>query len=509
MVEKLDLDLALRRTLHDLDETNFLDRPIAVKILERESERLKTELEQEVGSKDGYQPSPAVPFLVPKAGGLVRNGRHLTIRDRIVYNACVSTCQPKIYGALEWSQGTVDLGYQMTDDHRLEGWFEQHPYKYWEQFRLDSLDKLKESAWLVEADIASYYDNIHVPHLISDLEEVEVNQKIRQLLKVCLQKWSVFGDSKFYGRGIPQSCNASHILAKLYLNSFDEYLSGVGLNHLRYNDDIRVFCDTVHSARNAVKEIVSYLSHRGLSLQSAKTRITDAEEAASRIDASQRIIEPIKARLREENTVQIDDGGPYNDIFLRLPREEINSEAIREAVQRYVIDADEEEFDSTVFHFLLNRLDDEMATDYCLSLLRKRPEETKHILRYFKRIAVVDKVTDEIADYLASDLAVYDYQIWQLYEWFLDPDVSHTPNDTLVSLARSFAVSKEVDFYLSNVSKRYIGRYGTKGDIERLTRFYSSCQIRDQIVILFSIKDSARSRRNSFYSDASDDEWHH
>jgi len=281
MVEKLDLDLALRRTLHDLDETNFLDRPIAVKILEREPERLKTELEQEVGSKDGYQPSPAVPFLVPKAGGLVRNGRHLTIRDRIVYNACVSTCQPKIYGALEWSQGTVDLGYQMTDDHRLEGWFEQHPYKYWEQFRLDSLDKLKESAWLVEADIASYYDNIDVPHLISDLEEVEVNQKIRQLLKVCLQKWSVFGDSKFYGRGIPQSCNASHILAKLYLNSFDEYLSGVGLNHLRYNDDIRVFCDTVHSARNAVKEIVSYLSHRGLSLQSAKTRITDAEEAAS------------------------------------------------------------------------------------------------------------------------------------------------------------------------------------------------------------------------------------
>jgi len=508
MVEKLDLDLALRRTLCGLKERNFVDRPLAVKVLKREPERLKEELKQELDSEGGYQPSPVTPFLVPKAGGLVRNGRHLTMKDRIVYNACVGACQADIYGAVEWSQGSVDLGYQMTDNHQLEEWFEDSPYVYWRQFRLDSLDRLNECGWLVEADISSYYDNIHIDTLSSDLEQSGAGKKVRTLLERCLKKWSIFGDSPFYGIGIPQAYNASHILAKLYLNSFDEFLQGEGFDHLRYNDDIRVFCDTDYSARRAIKAIVSYLSHRGLSLQSAKTQITEAEEAKGRINASQRIIEPIKARLRRENMVHL-EGGPYDDIFVELPRDDVESEAIREAVQEHLIEAEEEEFDSTVFHFLLNRLDDDMALEYCLSLLRKRPEETEHILRYFKRIGASDEVTDEITDYMNSGLAVYDFQLWRIYEWFLDSEVNHTSNERLTALARDLAVSKDADFYLSNVSKRYIGRYGTKGDIEKLVQFYSSCQVRDQIVVLFAIRGMPKSKRNGFYADASNDGWHH
>jgi retron-type reverse transcriptase len=508
MVENLDLDLALKRTVHDLKETNFVERPLAVKILDRESEKLKAELQKELDSESGYQPSSAIPFLVPKGGGLVRNARHLTIKDRTVYNACVSALQPEIYRALEWSQGTVDLGYQMTDDHELEGWFEKNPYKYWKQFRVDSLAKLDEYEWLVEADIASYYDNIHVPTLKSDLEELGVNKDITILLSNCLQRWSIFGYSPFYGEGIPQSYNASHILAKLYLNSLDEYLNGRGFDHLRYNDDIRVFCNTVSAARNAIKDIVSYLGYRGLSLQSAKTQIVDTENARDRINSSQKIIEPIKKNLREENKVHV-EGGPYDDVFVALPRDEINSKAIRQAVQEHLIDEREEEFDSTVFHFLLNRLDDDMATEYCLSVLRRRPEETKHILRYFKRIGVTAEVTEAITEYVASDLAVYDYQIWQIYEWFLNPRTNHTPNEKLIKLAREFAVSKEVGFFLSNVSKRYIGKYGTNGDLEALTKFYASCQGRDQVAVLFSVKGMARSRRNGFYADASNDGWRH
>jgi len=111
MVEKLDFDLALQRTLHDLKKTNFIDRDFTREILTREPERLKAELMDEFESEDGYQPSPAIPFLVPKSAELVRNGRHLTMTDRTVYNACIGALQPDIYRALEWSQGSVDLGY--------------------------------------------------------------------------------------------------------------------------------------------------------------------------------------------------------------------------------------------------------------------------------------------------------------------------------------------------------------------------------------------------------------
>jgi hypothetical protein len=508
MVEKLDLDLALQRTLHDLKETNFIDRAFTLEIMERDPERLRAELTEELESENGYQPSSAIPFLVPKSGGLVRNGRHLTMKDRTVYNACVGALQSDIYEVLEWSQGTVDLGYQMTEDHELKDWFEGTPYVYWKQFRLESLEKLEEADWLVEADIASYYDNIHIKTLSSDLERLELDEEVRRLLVRCLQKWSIFGSSPVFGKGVPQSYNASHVLAKLYLNSFDEHLRDNGLDHLRYNDDIRVFCDSEREARMAVKKIVSFLSQRGLSLQSAKSRISESEEGRQNINAAQHIIEPIKERLREESKVHIEAGGPYDDIYVEVPRDEINSEAIREAVRDYLFD-EEEEFDSTVFHFLLNRLDDDMAVDYCLSLLRKKPEETRHILQYFGRIGVSEEITDSIAEYVDSDLSVYDYQLYQIYKWFLNPDVAHDPHARLISTARDLAMSPESDFYLSNVAKRYLGEYGTQSDTGSLIQYYDECQPREQVVVLLSLKRVVKSKRNGFYADASKDGWPH
>jgi len=112
----------------------------------------------------------------------------------------------------------------MTSDHELEEWFEGTPYDYWTQFRNDSLEKLEEYDWLVEADIASYYDNIHIETLATDLERLDLDEEVRGLLKRCLQKWSVSGSSPVFGKGVPQAYNASHVLAKLYLNSFDEHL---------------------------------------------------------------------------------------------------------------------------------------------------------------------------------------------------------------------------------------------------------------------------------------------
>jgi retron-type reverse transcriptase len=508
MVEKLNLDLSLQRTLHDLKETNFIDRSFAAEILNREPESLKAELREELESDEGYQPSPATPFLVPKSGGLVRNGRHLTIKDRTVYNACVGALQPDIYEALEWSQGSVDLGYQMTENHELKEWFEGTPYDYWKQFRLDSLEKLEESDWLVEADIASYYDNIHIETLAADLERLDLDEEVRRLLKSCLQKWSISGSSPVFGKGVPQAYNASHIMAKLYLNSFDKHLRDSEFDHLRYNDDIRVFCESKREARDVLKKIMAFLSQRGLSLQSAKSRICSSEEGRESINAAQRIIEPIKERLREENMVHIEAGGRYDDIFVDVPREEINSEAIREAVRNHLFD-EEAEFDSTVFHFLLYRLDDDMAVDYCLSLLREKPEETRHILQYLGRIGVNQKITDSIAEYVDSDLSVYDYQLYQIYKWFLDPDTAHDPDDRLTSAARDFALSSESDFYLSNVAKRYLGEYGTQGDMESLMQHYDVCHPREQILVLLSLKGVVKSKRNGFYADASNDGWPH
>jgi retron-type reverse transcriptase len=505
MIEKLDLDLAFNRTLYGLnEEVNFIDRSLALQLIQRNYEAWKEELSKEIES--GYEPSDATPFLVPKGGDLVRNGSHLTIKDRTIYNACVTALQPDIYGAVGWSQGEIDISYQLSNEHELEGWFDGNYFHFWEQFREDTISKLDSYKWLAEADIASYYDNIDIRSLESDLEREEVDKDINNLLVKCLQRWSTFE-----GRGIPQAHNASHILAKLYLNTFDEEMNRWGFDHLRYNDDIRVFCETRAEARQAVKKIFSSLSQRGLSLQSAKTKISKRESAVRSINKVQEIIDT--TQNQQESIVQVETSGTYNDVFLSLPPEDIDDKVIQEATQRYLIEADEDEFSSTLFHYLINRLgkiQDGSAVEYCLSLLEERPEETPYSLEYLERLGVTDKMRETITDYLYSEKTVYEFQLHLIYEWFLESNTNHITNERLISKARSLAFDGDRDFYLRNTTRRYLGRYGVPGDLIKLEKEYSATSsVREQVVILASLENRVRSKRNGFYAGVKDDGWAH
>ena len=130
MIEKLDLDLAFNRALYGLrEDINFVDRPLAVELIERNYENWVDQLSEDVEA--GYEPSDAGSFSVPKGGNLVRNGRHLTLKDRTVYNACVGALQPDIYGAVDWSQGVIDTSYQLSNEHELVSWFSGSHYDFW------------------------------------------------------------------------------------------------------------------------------------------------------------------------------------------------------------------------------------------------------------------------------------------------------------------------------------------------------------------------------------------
>ncbi|WP_118839643.1 RNA-directed DNA polymerase [Salinibacter ruber] len=505
MIEKLNIDLAFDRTLFGLsDDINFIDRPLAIQLVERNYDTWKEELAGEIES--GYKPSDATPFLVPKGGDLVRNGRHLTIKDRTVYNACVTNLQPCIYGAVGWSQGNMDLSYQLSENHELQGWFDGNHFDFWTQFREDSCSKLEEHEWVAEADIASFYDNIDIRTLKSDLEREGADEDVTRLVVSCLQRWSIFE-----GRGIPQAYNSSHILAKLYLNTLDEKLYGQGFDHLRYNDDIRIFCKNKYRARQSLKLVFSFLYKRGLSLQSAKTKISKSDEAIDKINEVQKIIEPIENEVRENSTLRVERSGNYNDVFIEAPPEDINAESVRKAANNHLVNADDEHFSSTLFHYLINSLgkvNDDILVDYCFPLISKRPEETSHILRYFERLGVTSEMTERITDYVSSERSVYDYQLHKIYEWFLSSDLNHIPNSRLISTARDLAFDGDRDFYLRNITRRYLGEYGSPSDFDGLREEYSvHSAVREQVVILSSLKRMVKSKRNGFYAEVENDGW--
>ena len=151
------------------------------------------------------------------------------------------------------------------------------------QSRALSLRRLaqKQSRVVLTADIAGYFENVSLARLSSELSRSECPSDVVQLIGRLLNAWA-----QSEGRGLPQGVLASDVLAKLYLESFDRALKTEGYKHVRYMDDIRVFCRSEREAKEALVLMAQLLRSRGLTLQSAKTRIRPAADLVAEFDGA-------------------------------------------------------------------------------------------------------------------------------------------------------------------------------------------------------------------------------
>ncbi len=226
---------------------------------------------------------------------MVRPGATLNVRDEIVFNALLGRYHKNIWNTIGWSQGDPDVAYQFQRSSKKVEWISSG-FPVWNQWRTKSLGKLtRTTRFVVFADIAGFYENIDLNRLSSDLRTIGFEGPQLTLLSACLKRWA-----QLRGKGIPQGYTASDLLAKLYLNSVDRGLADAGFKHLRYVDDIRIFCRSSLEAKRALLKLSELLRIRGLNLQSAKTEICRIDEARKRIDGVSPVIEAIQSDLTEE-----------------------------------------------------------------------------------------------------------------------------------------------------------------------------------------------------------------
>jgi hypothetical protein len=88
-------------------------------------------------------------------------------------------------------------------------------------------------------------------------------------------------------------------LAKLYLNSVDHGLADDGFKHLRYVDDIRIFCRSRPEAQRAIVLLSKLLRQRGLHIASDKLGILDAAAARAKIDGVVATLREVRTRVME------------------------------------------------------------------------------------------------------------------------------------------------------------------------------------------------------------------
>jgi hypothetical protein len=493
-----ELRVAYDRARKDRPDRCFVEYPNLLAWTEINLSDWLADLRADISS--GFKPHSSKLCWLPKANSLLRPGNILHFKDEVVYNLLLDRLYDSICRQLASFQKEPDAAYVLSGN-RKSAWF-QSSFTAWEDFRAKSLQYLQDgTSFVVVADVTGFYENIDTDKLLSDLRQLTGGSRPEiDLLRVCLRKWSARGE-----KGIPQGYSASDLLAKVYANPLDLALRNDGYRHLRYVDDIRIFCRSRTDAKRAILSLSRHIHQRGLNLQSAKTKIVSTAEASQDFDGVKPTVEGIQKELMTEIQTEINQEGPYASpqYVERLLRKykELPSAVLERTFEEYFSASNPTPFNKTLFHYLLNRIGrakSRIAVNYCLDALRERPEETDYILKYFSEISPQKVDFTSIIDYLVSPLAIYDYQCYQILKWFAREKLQ---NERVLKYCRQAMKDLGRDPWLRSWCTNYVGEYGDVADftsIQAMYATYSSDFEKADCVMALSRMESGR--RNAFYS---------
>lgn len=231
-------------------------------------QRLK--MSRELALNHSFEPLPARRVYIPKKNGKKKRPLGIpTIRDRCL--------QAMVKNALEpcWEAQFEGISYGFRPGRSTH----------------DAIHKIyniscpnKTMKWVLDADIKGCFDNINHEKLL----DIIGNFPYRHLIKSWLKAGYV-DNHTFHPQisGTPQGGIISPLLANIALHGMEELL-GVKYNYkgelqskrciVRYADDFVVFCKSQEDAIICQRDINQWLSSRGLTLSTEKTKLVHITE---------------------------------------------------------------------------------------------------------------------------------------------------------------------------------------------------------------------------------------
>lgn len=210
-----------------------------------------------------YQPQAVRRKWIPKPASKQQRPLGIpTVRDRVVQGALRNVLEPI-----------------------FERDFAAHSYGFRpERGCKDALRRVEQllkagSSWVVDADIASYFDTIPHDKLLQQVGRKVADSRVLELLVAMLQQGVLEAMSYWTPTtGTPQGAVISPLLANIYLDPLDQELARSGFEMVRYADDFVILCRSEAEARTALARVQAWTTAAGLRLHAEKTRIIDVTE---------------------------------------------------------------------------------------------------------------------------------------------------------------------------------------------------------------------------------------